>query len=389
MKSVFLLALALPALLQFTGFNAQAPASPYSKWTRGPSTDPSFFPIAVWLQSPRNAEKFHEAGINTYVGFDGNPTDADLSALKSAGIKLICAQNPDTLKHINDPTIIGWMHGDEPDNAQSLPDNKGYGPPILPQKIIDEYNDIVKADPTRPVMLNLGQGVAWNDYIGRGTRTGHGEDYAEYIKGADMVSFDIYPVAGGSPQTQDKLWYVPQGVDHLVQIGSGKVIWNCLECTHIGSDKIATPQQVRSEAWMALIHGSMGLIYFVHQFAPTFVEADLLQEPEMLAGVTALNKQITSLAPVLNSPTVPNGVQVQTDDPKAPVDVMVKSYQGSTYVFAAEMRDAKTNATFTVRGLKLGSTVTVLDENRTIDVKDTTFTDTFAPWDVHIYQIKN
>jgi hypothetical protein len=368
---------------------ADTPASPYAKWTQGPSTDPAFYPIAVWLQSPRNAQKFHDAGINTYVGFDGKLTDADLAKLKGAGIKLICGQDADSLKYVSDPTIIGWMHGDEPDNAQSIPGKDGYGPPILPQKIIDEYTALVKADPTRPVMLNLGQGVAWNDYIGRGTRTGHGEDYAEYIKGADLVSFDIYPVAGGSPETQDKLWYVPKGVDHLVQIGSGKVIWNCLECTHIGEPtKIATPHQVRSEAWMAIIHGSMGLIYFVHEFKP-FKEAALLDNPEMLAAVTALNKQITSLAPVLNSPTIADGAQVQTDNKDAPADVMVKSYQGATYIFAAGMRDATTNATFTVPSLKLGSIVTVLGENRAVDAKDTTFTDTFAPWDVHIYQIKN
>jgi hypothetical protein len=421
MKFISLLSLVYLAFLLATTLHADATVSPYAKWTQGPSTDPGFFPIAVWLQSPRNAEKFHAAGINTYVGFDGNPTDDDLATLKSAGIKLICGQDANSLKHANDPTIIGWMHGDEPDNAQSLPDNKGYGPPILPQKIIDEYNDMVKADPTRPVMLNLGLSVAYNDWFGRGTRTGHAEDYPEYIMGSDIVSFDIYPVAGGPSQIEGELWYVPKGVDHLVEISQGqklwndietshfnsndkttqvrsevvdvsqgqKVIWNCLECTHISTtDKIATPHQVRAEAWMAIIHGSMGLIYFVHEFTP-FKEAALLDNPEMLAAVTALNKQITSLAPVLNSPTVAHGAQVQTDDPKAPVDIMVKSYQGSTYLFATEMRDAKANATFTVPGLKLGSTVTVLDENRTIDVKDTTFSDTFGPWDVHIYQIKD
>jgi hypothetical protein len=80
---------------------------------------------------------------------------------------------------------------------------------------------------------------------------------------------------------------------------------------------------------------------------------------------------------------------VQVDDAKAPVDVMVKHYQGSTTIFAAEMRDATAKATFTVPGLKLGTTVSVLDENRTLDVKETTFADTFAPYDVHIYQIKD
>ena len=30
-------------------------------------------------------------------------------------------------------------------------------------------------------MVNLGQGVAWDDYIGRGIRRNHPEDYVEYI----------------------------------------------------------------------------------------------------------------------------------------------------------------------------------------------------------------
>jgi hypothetical protein len=167
------------------------------------------------------------------------------------------------------------------------------------------------------------------------------------------------------------------------------VVWNGLECTHIGEPtKLATPHQVRAEAWMAIIHGSMGLIYFVHEFKP-FKEAALLDNPEMLAAVTSLNRQITSLAPVLNSPTIVNGAQVQTDNADAPVDVMVKSYQGATYIFAAEMRDATCKATYTNPDLKDAKSVNVIGENRTIDINAGIFTDTFAPWDVHIYQIKD
>ena len=54
---------------------------------------------------------------------------------------------------------------------------------------------------------------------------------------------------------------------------------------------------------MSLVHGSRGLIYFVHQFKPKFNEHALLDDPEMLAAVTAINRQIRELAPVLNSPS--------------------------------------------------------------------------------------
>jgi hypothetical protein len=77
-------------------------------------------------------------------------------------MKVICHQNEVGLRQIDDPTIIGWMHGDEPDNAQSLGEGKDYGPPIPPEKIIEDYQKIRNADATRPVFLNLGQGVAWD-----------------------------------------------------------------------------------------------------------------------------------------------------------------------------------------------------------------------------------
>ncbi len=49
-------------------------------------------------------------------------------------MQVICDQNAVGLTHKDDPTIIGWMHGDEPDNAQELPGGKGYGPPIPPAR---------------------------------------------------------------------------------------------------------------------------------------------------------------------------------------------------------------------------------------------------------------
>ena len=133
-KTAALLLFAAISTLAFSQDKKSA-SSPYAAWTHGPPTDPAFFPIAVWLQDPRNAAKYREAGINTYVAVWKGPDAAQLDALKAAGLKLICHQNEFALSRKDDPTIIGWMHGDEPDNAQSLPGGKGYGPPITPEKI--------------------------------------------------------------------------------------------------------------------------------------------------------------------------------------------------------------------------------------------------------------
>ena len=382
----------LIAVLSVCGIahGADISANPYVKWENGPSHDAGFFAIAVWLQSPSRAREYIDAGFNTYIGLWRGPTEEQLAQLKAAGMKVICGQNEIALKHLDDPTIIGWMHGDEPDNAQPLRDGKGYGPPIPPQKIVDDYLKIRQADPTRPVVLNLGQGVAWDGWFGRGVRTNHPEDYPKYIKGSDIVSFDIYPACHDNAEVAGNLWYVPKGVERLVQWTQGKQpVWTCIECTQIQHPTTkATPHEVRCEVWMALIHGSKGLIYFVHEWKPKFNEAALLSDSQMREAVTAINRQITELAPVLNSPATTVVTNVLSDNKAVPIATMLKKHAGATYLFAVAMRKGQAAATFTIQGLAGEKTVEVLGENRTLNSKNGIFKDEFQPWDVHLYRIQ-
>jgi hypothetical protein len=363
--------------------------SPYGAWKNGPPATPGFFPIAVWLQNPSNAARYKAAGINVYVGLWQGPTEAQLAELKKHGMRVICAQNEVGLRSKDDPTIIGWMHGDEPDNAQSLGRGKGYGPPIQPAKIEEDYRRLKERDPSRPILLNLGQGVAWDGWHGRGVRTNHPEDYPEYVKGSDIVSFDIYPGCHDHPDVAGKLWFVADGVRRLRQwSGDRKIVWNCIETTRISNLKAkATPQQVKAEVWMSLVRGSRGLIYFAHQFRPTFVEAGLLADAEMLAKVTETNRQIHELAPVLNTPTVDGGVSVTASPAEAPVEAMLKRRGGAHYVFAVGMRGEKSDAAFKIAGLPGRATAEVLGEDRSLEVRDGAFRDSFEPWDVHLYRI--
>src|SRR5712672_2714733 len=133
------------ALVSAVAFRAGGEES-NAKWKNGPPSDPRFFPIGVWLQDPKNAPRYKAAWINTYVGLWRGPTAAQLETLKQAGVSVICGQNAAGLAAKDDPTIIGWMHGDEPDNAQSLPGGKGYGPPITPARIIEHYQQFREAD---------------------------------------------------------------------------------------------------------------------------------------------------------------------------------------------------------------------------------------------------
>src|SRR5438270_2892504 len=141
----------------------EAPAAPYASWKNGPSPDPSYFPIGVWLQSPAQAERYKKAGVNLYIALYRGPTEKDLAQLKAAGMRVFCSQNAVAMQHLEDPTIAGWLLPDEPDNAQEVRDpntgRRGYGPPVKAEEVLCWYQKAKDADPTRPVLLNLGQGV--------------------------------------------------------------------------------------------------------------------------------------------------------------------------------------------------------------------------------------
>lgn len=361
-----------------------------ARFTHGLSTDPNYFPIAVWLQDVRNAPRYREIGVNLYVGLWEGPTEKQLAELEKAGMQVICEQNDVALKHLTSKVIVGWMHGDEPDNAQELPGGKGYGPPVATGKIVDDYASLRKADPTRPILLNLGQGVAWDGWHGRGVRTNHPEDYAEYVKGCDIVSFDIYPVVHDRKEVAGRLDYVPKGVERLVEWTKGeKPVWACIETTRIGNPKTKpTPQQARSEVWMAIIRGARGIIYFAHEFKPKFVEAGLLADKEMSDGVKAINAEVARLAPVINSAEVKDPATARASEKNVAIAVMTRQHDGATYVFAASLSNKRSTAHLKVPASQ-AHTLELIGETRpppTISGAGE-WDDDFDAYAVHLYRI--
>ena len=384
LRLLFLAALGLVLLIT----SALPAAEP--RWANGFPDRPDFFPIAVWVQNPRNADRYKAIGVNTYVALHRGPTEEQLAALEKAGMYAVVHQNERSLKFRDSKVIVAWMHGDEPDNAQSPRDGRrGWDPPIAPEKIVADYERIKATDPTRPVLLNLGQGVAWDNWYGRGVRSRHPEDYPQYVKGCDIASFDIYPVTHDSPEVAGKLWYVGHGVQRLREwTGGAKPVWACIETTHINNEKVRpTPHQVRSMVWMAIAHGATGLIYFCHDFKPRQIEAGLLEYPEIVEAVKATNAEVMRFAPVLNSPTLPAAIEVTTSVPGASVATLCKKQGDDTYVFAVSRSDKPIRATLTTQGSAAKGAVEVVGESRSVEAKGGGFADDFPPYGVHFYRI--
>jgi hypothetical protein len=355
-------------------------------------SETSYFPIAVWLQDPvKNGVAYKSNGINTFVGLWNAFDQTQFNALKSTNLKVICAQNEFGLSLGSEPLLIGYMHGDEPDNAQWNATTQKYDPCIDPSIIISDYNTIKQKDPSRPVYLNLGQGVAYNNYVGRGACRNNLDTYKVstngYLVGCDIASFDIYPVNNTDGTTNGKLEYVAMGIQNLITWSGNKPSWCWIETTRISdtSPRKPTTSEVRSEVWMALIHGAKGFGYFCHSFVTGATdEAAMLHDAEMISSIKALNAQITYLSAALNTTTTAGYAVVTSSNGAVPIDVMTKSYGGANYVFAIAMRNGDTTGNFTVTS---GSKAEVLGEGRAIIITNGQFSDSFSPYAVHLYKI--
>jgi hypothetical protein len=354
--------------------------------------DYSYFPLAVWMQDPLKTAALYKAnGINTFLALWNPLNEAQWNVLKSAGVRVFCNQNDYGLSLGNDTILAGWhIKEDEPDNAQS--DGKGgYNPCIDPSIIISEYNAIKQKDPSRPVIIGLGQGVAYTNYIGRGACRNNTDLYKVanngYLSACDIGSFDIYPVNNTDATSGGKLEFVAIGIQNLIDWSGNKPCWNHIETTriHDASPRKPTPAEVRSEVWMSIIHGAKGIDYFCHSFLTGATdESALLHDDQMINAVRLINMQVTALAAVINTPSTSNYASVSSSNASVPVDIMTKNYKGINYIFASAMRNSQTTATFSVNA---GKKVEVFGEGRSLTIPNGKFTDDFGPYAVHLYKI--
>jgi hypothetical protein len=367
-------------LLLFVGYHS-VPAGELPM--NGFPNDADFFPIGVWSQSPGNAASYKAIGINTFVGLYEGPTEQQLAALAEQNMFAVAEQNDIGLNSLNRHVVKAWMQGDEPDNAQPI--GLGLHGSCVPAiEVARRTRQMKDRDPTRPVMINFGQGVANEFWRGRGRCNGDQGYYNIAIQGADILSYDIYPVASQTPQVKGRLEYVARGVTNLMKrAGNEQRVWMALETTALDPAHRPSAAQVRAEVWMALIHGATGIFYFVHEFKPNFREDAVFRYPDIVEELTKTNRTIKSLAAVLKSPSMTGTVAVSST---TPIATMVKVFENTTYIFAVAMQNSPSTVRITV-GDGHDINARVIGEARSVSIVQGSFEDQFEGYGVHLYQI--
>ena len=264
------------------------------------------------------------------------------------------------------------MHGDEPDNAQEIVDRDD-GKRATARRSLRPGSSrttrrLKAADPTRPVMLNLGQGVANDEWVGRGPGASL-EDYPEYVKGCDIVSFDIYPVAG-----LERHGRAPTCSGTSPRASTGSRSGPAASKHGLELHRVHAHQQPQGQG-----HAPPGQGRGLDVADPRLARADLLRPP--------VQAEVQRARPARRSGDARRRHRDQPPDPRpgpgaqqpgrprrrarsarpsadVPIDVMTKQQGKTTYVFAVGMRNAPTRGTFEIKGLSGNTEAEVLGEKR-------------------------
>ena len=402
-------------------------ALPRIAWEGGPSywnqfsraavtgwTDPSFFPISVFFGSaaPEHVASLKDAGINLYMGVEHSPGVFPLTNITSQGLYAMPGVQEWTPAEVgNNDRAVAWFISDELEmgmNAQD-PNADEYGLLAEQQGWVNQAHSYADG---RFLHANFGNGilrtfwathtmadhVALMDSSSADKYTYTSPDVANIIDGVH----DAPDWPNGTPvqRAYSYGWQADQ-MRRFQNQSSLKPVWTFVETARpylneAGAGTI-TPDQIEGAVWSALIHEARGIAYFQHNNDNSYGgNYSIVEIAVVHTKVKAINAKVASLAPVLNTQSYynttvdVNGFTYYRYSFNNGTDTMVKTYQGSVYIFAGlGMGHSTGSKTFTLPAGVNGVVVTVVGESRTIPVSGGAFSDTFAnEYTHHVYMIQ-
>ncbi|HRK36214.1 MAG TPA: hypothetical protein PLJ47_16580 [Candidatus Hydrogenedentes bacterium] len=229
-----------------------------------------------------------------------------------------------------------------------------------------------------------------------------------YNAGTDIVAVDIYPVNPGGLKPQYALFedglqgdlnntYLSQvgeycdkmrtvaGPNRPVFMVLQAFAWEMLrEEKERDAAKVLYPsfEQSRFMAWQSIIRGANGIIYWGSRYTP--------QPSDCWTGITRVTREIADLSPIIVARTPAIQPEITYHELGRSVDDgiqwLVKSQGDSVYLFTCNADKNPCRATISIPGD--WSTCLVLGENRSLSVSTASFTDDWAPFSVHLYELK-
>ncbi len=278
----------------------------------------------------------------------------------------------------DNPGLGVWKGVDEPQWGK-----------IPVSELVRAYKIIHEEDPNHRI---------WIVHAPRGTV----EELRAYNATFDIGGVDIYPVKdppGVHLAATDKnreISAVGDFTQKMMRVTQGrKTVWLTLQIAFSGTVppkhalRFPTRQQQRFMTYEAIINGAKGLIYYGGSLQPTLSDRDRALGwnwtywDGVLRSVIQEIGDKSPLAAALCAPISKLGVKAS----ESSIELSVREVNRKVFLLACSRDPQKTFETkFTGLPHELGSGVVLYESPRTVEAKDGTFSDRFAPFDVHVYK---
>ena len=354
-----------------------------------------FFPIGIYSlnKKPWNNNSFDqamrdikEAGFNlthTYFGTAHNYFGEFISAARKYDMKVFIAGPDgansknlpriiDTVRQMrNDPSVLSWYLADDTSSH--------WGPEELA-----EMTDAVNAvDPSRPTSQADGVG-----------------GYNSFVNSSKIFLPEIYAGLNDKLELDGEcvpyvIWKVRDTFKRIELEGNANVsVWTILSYFRgWGINRYASYRELRAMAYAAIIYGSQGLTWYTYSAGDHKQYFGASQIPEKWQIMSKLTKELNQMHDVLCERkaaiqpeiTIISGPAADTRNNPS-IAGLLKIHNGKYYYLTVNSSADTVKAAFAIPGVKSGR---VLFENdRKVTLRDGKLTDTFAPYDVHIYELQ-
>jgi hypothetical protein len=305
-----------------------------------------FFPVGIWTYEVNTnvMAEIHDKQFNTIVG-GFNPDQ--LNYIHEHGIKTICFTGEEWFAAAKDhPALLAWYLTDEPESHNKTPEGER-----------EHYLALKKNDPNHPI------GLCHFLF----------ESLSKYKDACDFTMTDVYPVTA---HRDVPLLNVGIHIDEAKRVhGPDWANWAYIQVfggpdTDGGKWAQPLPHEVRCMAYLALVHGATGILYF--SYWP--------KAPDTWNSLRELNKEIHRISPWLVSKG--EELTIKSSDPQ--VHVRAKRVDNGGIIIAVNTSPAFCQANFKVdadltRGMRQ------LSRYRIVKIAKGKFKDSFGPYEAKIY----
>ncbi|MBI2843953.1 MAG: LamG domain-containing protein [Armatimonadetes bacterium] len=335
-----------------------------------------------WVSFLNRAQQFGlKAVVTVYAqGGTNNPFGLDLNEASIWGGPVVndpCARREHVKATINavknHPALLCYESFDEV--SQYLVPLNG---------LLEGYCLARELDPNHMVWFNHPSSITTQQWM------------REYNVIADVISIDIYPIPASAAHAQlgdTTISSVGQYTDWTRQsVAYEKPVWMVLQAYqwHDPPDaRFLTADELRFMTYNAVIHGANGVFFFNYHpkptYPPSYNHVDVVFTPEFWVALKQMGSQLASLSPTIMAQNANSAVALNNHTSE--IEYIVRRRNGKLTVIAANHTpNAVSGVQFGLAsGRNLGS-VTVKFESRSITPFNSTFTDNFMGYAVHVYE---